>query len=65
MKEKYHKFLLAGFAAIIAFAAGYILGFISSLNWVIKTAAEHFGFNVTIDRGELSQAIFRYMNQIG
>jgi len=65
MKEVYHKYILAGFAAIIAFFAGYCIGFVGALNWVIRTAVAHFGFKVDINYGELAAAIFRYKNAIG
>jgi len=65
MREVYHKYILAAFAALLAFSVGYCVGYVSSLNWVIKTATDHFGLNVTIDHAEVAQAIFRYLNHIG
>ena len=65
MKEVYHKYILAAFAAVISAFAGYCLGFVSALNWVIRTAVEHFGFKVDIDYVELANAIFRYKAAIG
>jgi len=65
MKEVYHKYILSAFAAIIAFFAGYCIGFVGALNWVIRTAVERFGFEVDINYTELAQAIFRYKNAIG
>ena len=65
MKEKYHKYLLAGFASIITLGAGYIWGFVSALNWVLKTAVERFGLVFNVNLGELAAAMLRYKNSIG
>ena len=65
MKEKYHKYILAGFASMITGFFGYCIGFVGALNWVIRTATEHFGFKVDINYSELATAIFRYKNAIG
>lgn len=65
MKEWIHKWLMAIFAALIAFFAGFCIATIKTLNWVIVTGKEHFGLNITVDSAEIAGAIFRYMHQIG
>lgn len=65
MREVYHKYILSAFAALIAAFAGYCIGFVNALNWVIRTAQERFGFDIVINRSELASAIFRYINHIG
>ena len=65
MKEKYHKYIMAAFAGLIAFGIGFYMGMINGLNWIIRTAVNRFGLQIDINYAELAQAIFRYKNAIG
>lgn len=52
-------------SACVMFGVGYLLGVITSTNFLLNIAKDHFGLNVSIDTGELAKAIWRYKNMIG